>query len=138
MQVVLATARPYLCQSLCLYFSTCDVDVVGTADTVASLLAATSRLGPDVVLLDTELAGGFLEVTIDALKATAKSPSIVLLNRPNGPELPDAAARADGQSVIGDPPETLLALLGSLGPADTGGVDARADLRPSSGASTVA
>ena len=138
MQVVLATARPYLCQSLCLYFSTCDVDVVGTADTVASLLATTSRVGPDIVLLDTELAGGFLEVTMDALKATDKSPAIVLLNRPNGPDLPDAAARADGQSVIGDPPETLLALLSSLRPTDPGGADAGVGLRPSSGSSTVA
>jgi DNA-binding NarL/FixJ family response regulator len=109
-QLILATDRPSLCDSLCLYFSTRGVEVVATADSLPSLLAQALRVRPDVVVLDTELAGSFLEMTLDALGAAEDPPAVVLLNRRNAPEHP-ASTRAHACGTIGDPPEVLLRMI---------------------------
>lgn len=112
--MVLATGRPYLCDSLCLYLSTQEIDVVGTADSVASLLALALRVKPDLVVLDEDLANPHLELTMDALAAGDRPPAVVLLHALDAPT-PPAAARAAGRGKIGDPPDVLLALMHEAG-----------------------
>jgi DNA-binding NarL/FixJ family response regulator len=111
MQVVLATSRPYLCDSLCLYLSTRKVEIVGTADSIASLLTQALTLRPDAVVLDKQLAGSFLGVTVDALQAGAAPIPIVLLSHRSEAEETEPEIQVDAYGTIGDPPEILLSLL---------------------------
>jgi DNA-binding NarL/FixJ family response regulator len=58
-----------------------DIEVVAVATTSSSAVEATERLGPDVVLVDDELADLEGLATARVIKATSASSSVILMTR---------------------------------------------------------
>jgi DNA-binding NarL/FixJ family response regulator len=110
-QVILATSRPSFCDSLCLFLSTFEVDVVGTTDRLEPLFELAANRRPDVVLIGAELADSSLGTIVDRLRQLDEPVSVVVFQdgEEDHPHLGDA--HPDAYVTMGDSPHRLIEIM---------------------------
>jgi DNA-binding NarL/FixJ family response regulator len=78
-----------------------DLDVVGTAGTVAEALAAVDALQPDVVVADLQLPDGTGLDIVRALRRTSDTTGLVVLTMHSGDDQIFAAMQAGASGFVG-------------------------------------
>jgi DNA-binding NarL/FixJ family response regulator len=92
-----------------------DVDIIGEADGIASLLTQTKIKNPDVILLDWELSHIRMKEIIPLLRLFC--PEIKILAMSGRPEASSAAYAAGVDAFVskGEQPEKLLGAIKDFG-----------------------
>lgn len=111
MRVLVATDRPDLGHALCLYLGECQIHVVDVVDDVDDLLVRVASARPDVIVVDGHLGVMVSTRTVAELKGRGDPTPVVIL----GTSHDEAATRATGAAAyatLGDPPQSLLDILG--------------------------
>jgi DNA-binding NarL/FixJ family response regulator len=114
--VLIADSRPHTRSALRLLLAQePDVVVVGEAADVDEAVSAISTCNPDVVLLDWDLSGQSGSSAVAELRAASPESFVIALS--GLPEARQEALAAGVDSFVskGDPPEKLLAAVGSCG-----------------------
>ena len=116
MRVLLATDRPDLGHAICLYLSACQIDVVEVVGDAACLPARAATVHPDVVLIDWHLGKVVSTQAVAELKSCGDPTPVVILS--TGQEsAPASTCGAAAYATLGDPPDSLLKVLGEVAPA---------------------
>jgi DNA-binding NarL/FixJ family response regulator len=116
-QIVLADDQAALRSALHFWLEqAAHLRVVGQAADAASLLHQITRTPPDLILLDWELPGMPIGCVLPLLHQQAPTAHIIALS--SRPEARQAALAAHVDAFVckGDPPEQLLAAIGTLFP----------------------
>jgi DNA-binding NarL/FixJ family response regulator len=115
MRVLLATRSPDLGDALTLFLSERRIQVVDVVDDADLLVAQAETVHPDVVLVDWSLGDEVsCQLVEDLGCGDDPTPVIVLSTTQDRPRAKAAGAAA--YATLGDPPDTLLAVLHEVGP----------------------
>lgn len=116
MRVLLATDRPDLGHALCLYLGECQINVVGVVCDADCLLARAAAEHPDVILIDWHLGDVVSTEMVADLKSCGDlTPVVILSTSQEG--TPASTCGAAAYATLGDPPDSLLAVLAKVAPA---------------------
>jgi DNA-binding response OmpR family regulator len=115
-RLLLATDRPDLGHALCLYLTEAQIDVVEVGGDTDDLLARVADEHPDAVLVHWNLGSAASSRAVaDLQRRTDPTPVIIL--RTGQQSAPASTSGATAYVTLGDPPESLLALLADVLPA---------------------
>lgn len=116
MRVLLATDRPDLGHALCLYLAECQIDVVDVVSDTDCLLVRTAAEHPDVVLVDWRLGEAVSTQAVADLQG-CDNPTPVIMLSTSQENAPASMSGAAAYATLGDPPDSLLAVLAKVAPA---------------------
>ena len=115
MRVLLATDSPDLGHALTLFLSERRIQVIDIVDDADLLVAQAERVRPDVILVDWSLGDAVsCRMVGDLMCGDDPTPVIVLSTTQDRPRAKAAGAAA--YATLGDPPDSLLAVLHEVGP----------------------
>jgi CheY-like chemotaxis protein len=115
-RVLLATDRPDLGHALSLFLSESQIDVLDVVDVVDdadTLLARVASAHPDVIVIDGHLGVIVSTLTVAGLKGRGDPTPVVILCT-NHEDDPARTAGAAAYATLGDPPQSLLTVLGEV------------------------
>jgi DNA-binding NarL/FixJ family response regulator len=115
-RVLLATDRPDLGHALRLFLTECQIDVVDVVCDTDCLLARTAAEHPDVVLIDWHL-GDVISTRAVADIQGCVDPTPVIILSTSQDRAPASTCGAAAYAMLGDPPDSLLAILAEVAPA---------------------
>ena len=116
MRVLLATDRPDLGDALSLFLTARQIDVVDVVCDADCLLARAAAEHPDVVLVDWHLGDVVSTEAVAELKRCGDPTPVVILS--TGQEsAPARTCGAAAYATLGDPPDSLLRVLGEVAAA---------------------
>jgi len=115
-RVLLATDRPDLGHALCLYLTECQIHVVDVVCDTDCLLARAAAEHPDVVLVDWHLGKVVSTQAVADLQGCGDPTPVVILSTSQD-SAPASSSGAAAYATLGDPPDSLLAILAQVAPA---------------------
>ena len=115
MRLLLATDRPDLGHALSVYLTECHIDVVDVVCDHDYLVARAAVERADAVLFDWHLGEAVATEAVAGLQGGADPTPVVILStfRENAPARISGAA---AYATLGDPPDSLLAVLADVAP----------------------
>ena len=115
MRVLLATDSPDLGHALTLFLSERRIQVVDVVDDADLLVAQAETARPDVVLVDWSLGDAVSCQMVEGLMC-GDDPTPVIVLSTTQDRARAKAAGASAYATLGDPPDSLLAVLHEVGP----------------------
>ena len=116
MRVLLATDRPDLGHALSLFLTERRIDVVDVVCDADRLLARAAAEHPDVVLIDWRLGEVVSTRAVADLQGSGNPTPVVVLST-SRESAPASSCGAAAYATLGDPPDSLLKVLGEVAPA---------------------
>ena len=115
MRVLLATDRPDLGQALNIYLTERQIDVVDVVCDTDCLVARAAAEHADVVLVDGHLGDVAAARAVADLQGCDEPTPVVILST-SRETAPASTCGAAAYATLGDPPDSLLAVLAKVAP----------------------
>jgi DNA-binding response OmpR family regulator len=115
-RVLLATDRPDLGHALSIYLTERQVEVVDVVCDTDCLLARAAAGHADVVLVDWHLGDVASTRAVADLQGCGDPTPVVILSTSHD-SAPASSSGAAAYATLGDPPDSLLAILARVAPA---------------------